>query len=921
MSFRSCLAVLLLVAASLLLSLCHLPIITAQSSQLAAPVITSLSGCPVSTVDNTTLLCTPPFLLTVNGVGLSSYSVINISGFMCDAYTVTTDGSTIRCNFLNSYTAIIGGYNVNVPVTVLDLGTHLTSNTLTSLQVLAIQPVVLSSISGCDGSGAATNNCNLNTSIVTIRGSGFTMADTQRWYLVVAGTTSQQTLSVTTDFRGTGTYPMADSNTIVLSLSYVLSVWQYYNAAAFSAALPNNSTTGTMALCFTHGDTASNCLALSYAYAPSNQALPVPAPTAGFIVNSSLSVLMVTGCPTNYANNGSTAGCGTTNSYRALTMVGTNFPPTSQLYVTVGGVRCVSVSTNSAGVSCSMPPEYTALQFDQWLPVVVTDMIGLQQSPHAYLVRFTRNPYPTLSSVGGCSGDGTSGGALSTAGCNISSVLTLVGSGFVANGYQWQISVNLPGVSVYQPSAYTIITSYINDTNTIVLPVAFLYQLIGPSVTSLSSTVTLYVQHGAQLVGPATITITTPPLSVSGVSGCAAPSNANFTVVGCSPGVSVLTIQGVSFSSVTTVTVGTQQPCNLIQYTSTTLKCVLPTLFGLQPGVGYDLTISNFAGNITLPGAVTYTSSPTIVSVTSPFCPPDYTWLSTSPAPLYCSAYAQLTLVGVYFQDLSTLTVNISSSSTQLPPLTCGNLSYQSPSELTCTLPAPTGQFAVLRPHAIQIWENSTFASNRFATTLYTDSGSQPNIVSVQGCASVDAVTRVASGCAVGDVITLNGAWFSALSYDTQVQLYSQGEVFLCSSPRVLSASQMTCVLPYLPLLAVDSVVPIRISNMGYQQSNWLVAINYNPATTASSSSSSGDTKFVISLAVLLPVVAILLVVLGAVLLMKRVGGGGSDKQNGDEQRTQGGRQGWSRQSDEKEESSLQMSGVSVDMYNNSVEQ
>ena len=890
---------------SLLLS--ALPASTAQASAPAAPVLVSISGCPLS-ADGSTLLCLPPFALTLVGSGfsLASNSVVNMSGYTCQPLSVSVDGTSMSCLVADSYTPILGAYDTPVPVSVFDLSTHLSSNALTSLQVQSVQPVLLTSISGCEGSGLVTNNCDLNSSVVTIAGSGFTSGDSQRWYLVIAPSTIQ---TVLTDFNaqeGTA-YPLVNGS-FVLSLSYALRLWTRLQLSSLT-----NATTGTMAVCLTHGNTApSSCLALSYAYAPLNQPLPVAPPTAGIAVNSSLTVTAVTGCRTDFASNGSTLGC-SPSSFNQLTILGTNFPSDSyQLYITVGRVRCISPYGGSTAISrvmCAIPAEYQALQFDQWLPVVVMDASSLQQSPPAYLVQFTASPVlPLVSAVSGCSGDGASG-ALSTSGCDLSSVVTISGSGFVNDGTQWRLSVALAGstTSVNQLSIFTFTASGTQIT----VPTSQLYSIIAPSITQLVNVVTLYVRHGTWLVGPVQITIPTTPLSVTRVLGCAAGANANFTVVGCAPGVSTLTIQGVSFLSATTVTVA-GLPCAITSYQSTSLVCLLPTPVGLQPGVAYDLFIQNFAGNVSLPGAVRYTFYPTIVAVTSPFCPPDFAFSGTSgSAPLFCSAYAQLTLVGVYFQQLSTLTVNISSASALLPALTCGNLSYQSSTELTCTLPAPGPEYAQYQNY-IQIWENATFASNRWATRLYTELLQQPNLVSVSGCASVDAVTRVASGCQAGDVLTLLGSNFAAGSTPVQVQLWSDGEAFLCSSPSIVSRAQMTCVLPFLPLLAVDSVVPVRIANMRQMQSNWLVAVSFAPASTGQS---SNDTNFIVSLAVLVPLVAALLLVLALLLHSRRA----SKLSGGGQHTSTSGGAGWSRHSDEKEVevSGLQMSGVSVDMYSN----
>ena len=250
----------------------------------------------------------------------------------------------------------------------------------------------------------------------------------------------------------------------------------------------------------------------------------------------------------------------------------------------------------------------------------------------------------------------------------------------------------------------------------------------------------------------------------------------------------------------------------------------------MQPNTPYDLVVSNFAATLTLSGAVSFTAHPTINSLTSQFCPPDFTPRS-GPLALYCAPYATLTIVGSFFSDLSTLSVQITSpgvSSKGVPytSLAATNVMFDSTNVLTCVLPDPGNWFAYSSYLNVQVLENATYSSNVVAAYLYYNAQSDPHITSIQGCSQPSPSTAGVAGCQVGDLITLVGVNFLA-SLSTQVQLFSQGDTFVCASARVLSSTAMTCLLPYMPGLLLDSVVPIRISNMNGRTSNWLVAVNY----------------------------------------------------------------------------------------------
>ena len=63
----------------------------------------------------------------------------------------------------------------------------------------------------------------------------------------------------------------------------------------------------------------------------------------------------------------------------------------------------------------------------------------------------------------------------------------------------------------------------------------------------------------------------------------------------------------------TRVTIG-GVPCSVYQRGVGHFACILP-LFDYDPSVAYDAVVFSDAGNVTLPGAVQYTSAPTLISV------------------------------------------------------------------------------------------------------------------------------------------------------------------------------------------------------------------------------------------------------------------------------------------------------------------
>jgi hypothetical protein len=826
-------------------------------STVAAPIISTITGCPMS-ANNSTMICSQPFTLTIAGSNLNApSSLVNLSNTFCTPYAQSSSVTT--CTVPNAYTPVSVGYNSPVPVSIFDMSTQLTSNTVVAFQLLSVPPITLSSISGCTGSGAFTTGCNLTSSVVTITGSGFQL-DNQPWYLLVSANgvlwTDRSVPLIPTGYTISG-------NSIILPLNYLLARNAFQNSNGFGGP----PAAGNMSVCFTHGNTLSNCLTLSFF---TNSSAPISTPTVGFVITSAITVSGISGCSVDNPN-GTTSGC---VSAATLTITGSGFSYAGFL-VAIGEERCISISASFSTMTCYLPDEVTAIQYGVWLPVTVVDTVNQLQSLPFMGIQFNQAPVVSLSSISGCAGDGLSSSALVTSLCDpINGVITFTGTGFVVDStYRpWQIASYVPGSSTSITQSYSVPTSYIINSTSFQIPASYVFAQLLPLATGPNLTAIICLEHGYQLATScAWASVIVPRPTFTGVSGCQTPM-LNASVIGCNPGVSVLTIIGTYFLSATVVTVA-GQACPLVSSTQTRLTCTVPIVFGVQPNTPYDLVVSNFAATLTLSGAVSFTAHPTINSLTSQFCPPDFTPRS-GPLALYCAPYAILTIVGSFFSDLSTLSVQITSPSVTskgvpITSLVATNVMFDSTNVLTCVLPDPGNWFAYSSYLNVQVLENATYSSNVVAAYLYYNAQSDPHITSIQGCSQPSPGTAGVAGCQVGNLVTLVGVNFLA-SLSTQVQLFSQGDTFVCASARVLSSTAMTCLLPYMPGLSLDSVVPIRISNMNGRTSNWLVAVNYQ---SLSSTSSSETKKFVISLAVLVPIVALLLVVV-AVLCWCNANGG-----------------------------------------------
>ena len=332
-----------------------------------------------------------------------------------------------------------------------------------------------------------------------------------------------------------------------------------------------------------------------------------------------------------------------------------------------------------------------------------------------------------------------------------------------------------------------------------------------------------------------------PLVNVTYIGGGQCTSVTSLVLVDCAQG-AILTVSGENVGEVS-ITVGgvSCRPAGP-GFSDYFYQCILPSLENYSPGLGYDLVVSQKSEVVaTLPGAIAFKQQPSIASITSEFCPVGFTAVSGRPYNLQCDPGSVLTIIGRFFSPSAALSVILTgpyrAGVSQQPEAQCGSVQLLSNSSLTCVLPtfaAAYGTYAI-----IEVFENATTYSNPLTAWVYRDPVLDPVLYNVTGCADFDAGARGAVGCTTGTTITLTGVNFNNRS-SLSVNIYSfeAAVTFACLNSTVLSATTITCTLPYISgeTEGGEDVFPVSVS-IGSRSSNWLVAVSYSRFLTSPSTS------------------------------------------------------------------------------------
>ena len=816
-------------------------LISAQPSALQAPNITGVSGCPWSTPPPTgTMACTSLFaLITITGTNFNPQSLlVNVSGALVNA-TVSPTSAVFTLSSLRLLLATQS--STPLSLSLYDMATRLSSNSVSSIVVQTYMPLRLTSISGCVGSGAATNGCDLVSSVITITGTGFDPGSPQEFIVQYSTWQSHSYM-----LWGVGRqWRFLDDRTLIFALSHVL-----------SAVLepPPPTPYGNVSICVSRGAQGlSNCLALSWVLGREEYL-----PSAGVLVVNELAITSISTLSSMCTNDpaaGTVLNCQWPINTLRLAITGRlSVQNGSRAYITVGdGIGCW---TQGSVADCVIFDGLSPIRYGALLPITVIDLIHQRQSAPFYGLLYAPPP-PAISlvSIRGCAGDASSPSLLMTSDCNaFTSVITLVGGPFVPFGAGSQ----QPWLALlYQPSTASTISLPVSPSTstTLLIPASLLSPPVDVGSSNYTAPTTLCLTHYTRLSSScAVLSFKGPEPVVTGLSGCIGQSTSPTSVSGCAAGASALTITGSYFLAPVTVTVA-GQPCSLTAVQTTSLTCALPIISGYVAGVGYDLVLVNAAASLTVPGAVSFALYPTVSAITSRYCPADFTAAARGSLPpaLYCLAGAQLTILGSYFRSLTSARVQLTSSlmgssGAPMVNLTCADTQIVSDSAVTCWLPTPSAQqaaYAYTQPLYAAVVGNASFSSNSLPAFLYADPSSQPLISGVRGCAGQDVGSRGVVGCVAGSEITVLGANFAGPNVSSsglQVQLYYDGDVVACATPVPLSAVSLICILPWLPIGPASAALPIRVINSLSRPSNWLPAVAYLqtiPSAVSSSSSSS----------------------------------------------------------------------------------
>ena len=454
-------------------------------------IVNAVSGCVVNE-GNTTLGCYRPSLLTIIGSGFPTAGVlIRVGPEQCTTAGVV-QSTQLVCEMHDDW--INTPSETLLPVVVADMFNAVQSAPFYGVTLATPRVPVISSVSGCVGSGLATYNCVPGVDVLTLTGSAFAI-DAKGWSF------NAQDLSIRLSADS-----IQDSGTITIALTASLT-------ATVGSSYGSNLTAYVR-----HGTFISNFIAVSFAQ---------PTPNITLISSTtctSISPLAVIGC---------TAGVST------LYINGLDWYSSPQ--ISVGDIQCRS--SLSAGLIFITLPVVVGLIPGVGYDLVATFPDGSSLTLPA-AVAFTAAPAISTISSQFCPRDYLGTNFLN---CEPGSILTIVGAFFAS-------TVNLSVVLRNFNAAYTLMCDNVQiespSTLTCQLPV-----LNTSVIASAGQQITVQMYENATVYSNAVTLVpyrgsTTP--AIYNVTGCGGFDPSTRGAVGCYTG-AVITISGLlsGFSSQT----------------------------------------------------------------------------------------------------------------------------------------------------------------------------------------------------------------------------------------------------------------------------------------------------------------------------------------------------------------------------------
>ena len=845
---------------AVLLSVTFASLCTDVCAETPPPVITFVTGNGCGTQQNGSVFnCAPPLILSIQGDQFKRWETLtHIEGVKCNGYYGTS--TALNCAVSEQDNPL--PTDVLLPISLVDLQT---GQVYTSPPRFALSaPVVLriDSVSGCSDVGATTTGCEVSST------SSQSLTLTGRGFNATAYTGPRVLYTTPTGFDGIFYNPTLLDGSLTVPLRW----------------LGTLSGSGNLTLVVLHGTQVSNPVTVTFLPNSTNSAPDRTQPPT----LSSIVIHSVSGC-VDSAGDGTTREC---LRPMLLTISGSGFPVNGVgLLVTVAGERCTGVrvsSNTSSPIVCSMAAYSSQRLTGVLLPVQVFDLSYQRASAPFPAVSFAPLLIPVISSISGCT---SVAGGLQQCDATDASV-TLTGTGFTDGdatrpwSFRWGLYFLPVTSAVFSPAGDSVVLRLNQSDESAVSAEEF------AQATSVQAgaPLLLYVQHGEFISTTVPLSFTPPATTVTAISGTTCSSATDVQITNCDPGTAVLTLYGDYLVGALTVQVG-GLPCTTAYSIGLALSCLLPVFEELQPGLAYDLTVQRAGVTIvTLPAAVSYSSTPFISSITSRYCPHDFTAQAGSPTFLLnCDAAAVLTISGNFWTQTDTFSVSIRGGTALRPVATCDNVQLLTTTAITCVLPAlNSSQVALLATPAlssVRVLDATTnSSSNALSVGLYRNPSLGPLVSTISGCAAADPNTRGVQGCVTGAVITVHGQNLSPLTPSGGVAVHIfDGELSVVYPCLLVSVrpdnSSLTCALPYIPHSSDEALVlPLRVMSAGRGYSNWFVGLGYSstlqPATpSVCSSSSSYQAAFIACLVLLLLTSLVIAVLLLLMCRLRRVQG------------------------------------------------
>ena len=564
-------------------------------------------------------------------------------------------------------------------------------------------------------------------------------------------------------------------------------------------------------------------------------------------------------------------------------------------------------------------------------------------------ISFAYDAGPTLTSISGCTGSGAS-----TTNCvPASTVLTFQGSGFrwysnpgavqlwINTGWTYASGGNGFGQPSLQVLSDSVMTLNLANAYTytllpvhyggVLVPIFFNEQRYAQNQLVNSYTNALQISFIPQ---PAPVVTSVTTGGYGGINACQG-TNGTGPYTNCIPLVSYIAIFGQYMYDVTVTVGGTACPSLVVQ-SAGLVRCLLPLMSGVGP---YTVVVSDPTAQTTAywnsTGAISYTSQPTINSVTT--CTD--TGAVNQQGFFFGGICSEGSSVSVSGANFPVGDAGVTVTATWYPPgnpnqrpawgqspitITLTGAAIISSTAITATLPylaTLTGASinASLAFYGATVQMRVSFTSAAATNNLNLQLYAVPNapaVSSVTGCSSSSAALLL-TNCASGSVLTITGTNLGSAGFGgPYVSPVTNGGLQWTCSVTSATAPQILCTLPTFDLqvtpVTSGTVYPLSVSewygapiNAWTTSNAFRLSFSLGTSSTPSSSSSSLSTGAIVAIAVVIPLAGLAIIAAVACLLLrseKGSGGGGFT-----EKREASKEPGFGKQVDDKDSADVEM--------------